>query len=76
MMAGVRARNEPAWLLPSDGTRNGPLRGVHPALQPERLRHLDRGRRGRRLAAELRPYYEQIEQDLPVAGERWPGPTR
>src|SRR5271166_229011 len=21
---------------------------------------------------ELRPYYEQIEQELPVAGERWP----
>ena len=40
-------------LRPRRRRLDGPLRGLHPAVPPQRLRNLDPGRGGRRLAGEL-----------------------
>ena len=58
-------------LRPRRRRLDGPLRRLHAALPPHRLRDVHPRRGRRRLADQLRrlrPYYEQIEQELPVAG--------
>ena len=63
-------------LRPRGRRLDGALRRLHPALPPaatSRPRPRDGVGADWPLAyPDLRPYYEQIEQELPVAGEHWP----
>ena len=76
--ADRRRRPGPAGLQqlrPRRRRIDGALRRLHAAVSPVGLPHPQRRRRGRRLADRLprpRPYYEQIEAELPVAGQDWP----
>ena len=71
-----RRRSGPAWLQqlrPRSGRLDGALRRLHAPLPPERLRDLSRDGVGADWPIsyqDLKPYYEAVEEELPVAGER------